>query len=106
MKRLLICLAIWDLSSSTIKGNSAEEIGQWSACGPTGAKYILDLAIDPLTPTTLYVATYSLGIYKSTDSGSSWFVSNNGLPYTNTSYGIEAVSWPLILLRRPRFTRV
>ena len=81
MRRLLICLAIWVLSSSTIKGNSAEEIGQWSACGPL-SELITDLAIDPLTPSTLYAATFLHGIYKSTDSGSSWFASNNGLPLT------------------------
>jgi photosystem II stability/assembly factor-like uncharacterized protein len=45
--------------------------------------YILNLAIDPITPSTIY-ASYSgdsdQGIVKSTDGGESWQVINTGLP--------------------------
>lgn len=36
--------------------------------------------IDPTTPTTLYVALYMSGIFKSTDGGESWTAVNRGLP--------------------------
>src|SRR5207247_391505 len=38
------------------------------------------LAIDPLTPTTLYAGTYGAGVFKSTDGGTSWIAANTGLP--------------------------
>ncbi|HUK56385.1 MAG TPA: hypothetical protein VLY20_06985 [Nitrospiria bacterium] len=37
------------------------------------------IAIDPVTPTTLYVGTDGGGVFKSTDGGSSWAPINNGL---------------------------
>jgi photosystem II stability/assembly factor-like uncharacterized protein len=38
------------------------------------------LAIDPLTPTTLYAGTWGSGVLKSTDGGESWYAVNTGLP--------------------------
>lgn len=40
---------------------------------------ILDLAIDPSTPSILYTGTRK-GVYKSTDNGENWMAINNGLP--------------------------
>jgi photosystem II stability/assembly factor-like uncharacterized protein len=37
------------------------------------------IAVDPVTPTTLYVATDGGGVVKSTDGGSTWAPINNGL---------------------------
>src|SRR5438128_6635374 len=37
-----------------------------------GGVMIPTLAIDPLTPTTLYAGTYGGGVFKSTDGGASW----------------------------------
>ena len=37
------------------------------------------LAIDPSTPSTLYAGTEGQGVFKSTDSGGSWFRANIGL---------------------------
>jgi hypothetical protein len=37
------------------------------------------LAIDPLTPTTLYAGTFSDGVFKSTNGGQSWSAINTGL---------------------------
>lgn len=39
---------------------------------------VTDLQIDPLTPTTVYLASTS-GVYKSTDAGVSWMPRNTGL---------------------------
>lgn len=37
------------------------------------------IAVDPLTPTTIYAGTRDQGIFKSTDGGASWADSSNGL---------------------------
>ncbi len=42
---------------------------------------IRKLAIDPRTPSTLYVGT-NLGVFKSTNRGAYWRVMNNGLSDT------------------------
>ncbi len=34
--------------------------------------YVWDLAIDPVTPSTLYVGTINGELFKSTDSGEAW----------------------------------
>ena len=49
-----------------------------------GSGYVYALAIDPVTPETLYAGVYdsvlfSQGVLKSTNSGASWFASNAGL---------------------------
>ena len=53
------------------------------------ARFVMALVIDPLTPTTLYVATLgdlgsgTSGVYKSTDGGNSWNRRVNGMAFTN-----------------------
>lgn len=45
---------------------------------------ICDIAVDPLTPATLYVGFCSgNGVYKSTDLGLTWNPANTGLPYAS-----------------------
>jgi len=58
-------------------------IGVWTSNGPEGG-FIQTLAIDPTTPSTLYVGTDG-GVFKSTDGGGSWSVANTGLSATNVS---------------------
>src|SRR6185369_12181501 len=41
--------------------------------------FVRILVIDPATPSTLYAATNSNGVYRSTDSGSTWNAINTGL---------------------------
>jgi Divergent InlB B-repeat domain len=50
----------------------------WTSLGPEGG-HITALAIDPLTPTTLYAGTEGSGVFQSTDGGSSWRAVNAGL---------------------------
>ena len=53
------------------------------------ARLVVALVIDPLTPSTLYVATLGSvgtsgnGVYKSTDGGNTWNQRNNGITHTN-----------------------
>lgn len=51
--------------------------------GITGLN-IAGMVINSNAPSTLYVLTYGSGVYKSTDSGSSWTAKNTGFP-TNKS---------------------
>jgi hypothetical protein len=48
------------------------------------------IAIDPVTPTTLYVGTY-FGVFKSTDGVGNWSQASTGL----TTAGIAALHKPL-----------
>ena len=50
--------------------------------GPFGGD-IRALAIDPVTPATLYAGTYSGGVFKSTNGGGSWSAVNAGLGNSN-----------------------
>ncbi|HEU4769744.1 MAG TPA: SBBP repeat-containing protein, partial [Pyrinomonadaceae bacterium] len=62
------------------------------------ARFIVALVIDPLTPTTLYVATIDSfggagGVYKTTDGGNSWNLRRNGMTNTNLrSLAIDPVT--------------
>ena len=50
----------------------------WASRGPEGGS-ITAVAVDPLTPSTVYAATYQAGVFKSTDGGLSWEERNEGL---------------------------
>ena len=76
------------LAALLASGASLAEAGinVWTSNGPEGG-VITALAIDPVTPTTLYAAsgTYyaaatGRGVFKSTDGGGSWTRINSGLP--------------------------
>src|SRR5437867_6257230 len=61
-------------SSMTAEGG----INSWTSIGPEGGS-IAALAIDPVTPGTLYAGT-SGGVFKSVSAGESWSAVNTGLP--------------------------
>jgi hypothetical protein len=67
-------------------------LNAWTSNGPNGpgAGTVLALAIDPLTPSTLYAGTYAGGIYKTTNSGGSWSADNGGL-------GVATSFWALAI---------
>ncbi|MCP5149223.1 MAG: thrombospondin type 3 repeat-containing protein [Chromatiales bacterium] len=43
----------------------------WAAVGPGPSPFLLALAVDPATPTTLHAAAFD-GVFRSTDAGVSW----------------------------------
>src|SRR5262249_8473139 len=47
---------------------------------------IRTLVVDPVTPATVYVATYGSGVQKSTDGGATWTSVNNGALPPGTAY--------------------
>lgn len=54
----------------------------WTSIGPGGGE-ITALAINPVTPSTVYAGTRSSGVFKSTNGGVSWSKVNNGLTSTS-----------------------
>jgi len=67
--------------SGRVSAQSKSEV--WQSIGPNlptefdSATY--DLAVDPQTPTTVYVGSRA-GVYKTIDAGAHWFAANTGLP--------------------------
>ncbi len=61
--------------------------GVWTTGGPYGGA-VTALAIDPMTPATVYAGTVSGGIFKSTNSGGTWTATNTGL----TSLGVATLA--------------
>lgn len=51
---------------------------KWSEIGIEKGLWINQIALDPIDPQIVYVATRGKGIFKSTDGGKSWTPSNNG----------------------------
>ena len=70
----------------------AAETGTWTRL-PLHATNVNSLAINPLTPTTLYAGTASGGVFRSTDSGDHWTAVNTGLssPWV-VSVGIDPLT--------------
>jgi photosystem II stability/assembly factor-like uncharacterized protein len=60
---------------------SADTGSAWSRVGPFGGN-VISLAIDPVSPKTLYAGTSYGGIYRSANGGSKWSPASTGL--TNT----------------------
>src|SRR5437016_8787981 len=78
VSRWVLLGALLVTSSMTAMGG----INSWTSIGPDGG-FIMALAIDPVTPATLYAGTYRGGVFKSTDGGESWSAVNTGLPDLN-----------------------
>jgi hypothetical protein len=86
MRILVIALS----SVLIVVSDAAAGWNQWTTMGPGGNP--LPVAIDPLTPATLYTAGPSdegSSIYKSTDGGAHWSASSDGL--TGLEVGALAV---------------
>src|SRR5258708_22002647 len=73
------------MSKSTDGGKSWSDI----STGLAGYGYVSALAIDPLTPTTLYAGTYGHDVFTSTDGGGSWSASATGLPHPGTALAVD-----------------
>jgi len=48
------------------------DVSGTSSPGPTGTNFVNTLAIDPLTPRTVYAGTYGDGVFRSLDGGDTW----------------------------------
>src|SRR3954462_13628866 len=65
---LLVLIALLSISQA---GSVSAGTNVWTSNGPEGGS-ITALAIDPVTPTTLYAVTWSNGMFKSTNGGGNW----------------------------------
>ena len=82
----LICVVLLVARAHTVHAG----INAWTSHGPATAA-IGALAIDPRTPSTLYAgAQLGGGVFKSTDTGSTWSAMNTGLP-ANSSVSALAI---------------
>src|SRR5213593_3553067 len=63
-------------------GVASAGVGVWTSSGPEGG-IINALAVDPVTPATVYSGTNGGGVFKSANGGGSWTVASTGLtnPY-------------------------
>jgi hypothetical protein len=82
MSRSAVLLALLAILG-TGRGAVWAGINEWTSLGPEGGN-ISSLAIDPQHPSTLYagidaIAGTGAQVFKSTDSGTSWFAANTGL---------------------------
>jgi photosystem II stability/assembly factor-like uncharacterized protein len=78
---LVLCFAL-SISGVVvcIPTTRAAETGTWTAVNTGLTDYeVKALAINPLTPTTLYAGMYGGGLFRSTDSGTTWSAVNAGL---------------------------
>ena len=75
-KVLLISLLTFLITSQAVPVSAVTNV--WTSLGPEGGN-ITALVINPNTPSTLYVGTYSSGVYKSMNSGGTWSAANTGL---------------------------
>ena len=89
----LTCLAIDPVSTSTVYAGTSAGVYKstnggrnWTAINNgLGALRIVEIVIDPITPTTLYAGSYDIsettanGVYKSTDGGTIWTRMSNGI---------------------------
>jgi len=81
--RYFVILAILALSASFLgvrfsRADSQQPSNQWVPVGPLGAA-VLTMVFDPMSSNTVYAGTFGGGVFKSTDTGSSWRAANSGL---------------------------
>jgi photosystem II stability/assembly factor-like uncharacterized protein len=79
-----------DAASDGAGGDGATPPPGWMPRGFSGV-VVQALAVDPATPSTVYVGTAGMGIYRSKDSGASWSPVDTGLPDANQTVASLAV---------------
>ena len=78
---------MWAVEVAVGAGNvwtSTDQGADWSQVTMPYENSVYNLVYDPVTPTMVYASSMAFGVYKSTDGGSTWAQSTNGL------YGVYA----------------
>jgi photosystem II stability/assembly factor-like uncharacterized protein len=85
-------------ASAALGGPAPAGVGRWTTSGPGGGD-IRAVAVDPTHPSTVYAGSwdyferFGAGVYKSTDSGRHWSLSNRGLRSTSVySLAVDPVT--------------
>lgn len=94
MKHILLILSF--LLLTTQFSISQDGVGVWTTTYNTTTR-IWGLAVDPVTPANIYVASYDAGVFKSTDAGTTWTNLNPGLTYTHLQCICISPSSPSVL---------
>jgi photosystem II stability/assembly factor-like uncharacterized protein len=68
------CAVVLVVASSTWA-----DLGRWTGEAQPGGGPIAAVAVDPSSPRVLYAATYTFGVFKSTDNAATWTPSSTGL---------------------------
>src|SRR2546428_12495377 len=85
--RSAVFILVWMIAALSFAGQD-----RWTSNGPEGG-LIMDLAVNPSEPATLYAATFGGGIYRSTNAGDAWKRVNNGVSdYFVRSLAIDPAS--------------
>ncbi|KAB8145684.1 hypothetical protein F8S13_00945 [Chloroflexia bacterium SDU3-3] len=98
MKHRMYYLLFFSLLLSMVLSQQAPAyagLNEWTALGLPGGK-IEDSAIDPTTPSNMYVAVWGNGVWRSSDGGATWASSSSGLP---TPYISQLYIDPLVPTR-------
>jgi photosystem II stability/assembly factor-like uncharacterized protein len=83
--RIASALTFSALLGLSLAGPATAGINRWTPLGPGGGGRVSALAVapsspnDPGAPETLYAAAFDAGLYKSTDGGTSWRWSADGM---------------------------
>ncbi len=78
--RLIVCwLAVGVFVALLVSGCAAGSAPTWQGVGPN-ARSIVSLALNPLSPPTLFAGSSGQGLFRSRDGGDTWAAVNNGLP--------------------------
>ncbi|MDP8206981.1 MAG: T9SS type A sorting domain-containing protein [Candidatus Electryonea clarkiae] len=72
--------------------NPISNAQEWIHNGPFGV-FVYTLAIDPIDTNIVYCGTRGRGIWKSVDSGETWFEINNGIPMREDTTFSEEWQW-------------
>jgi hypothetical protein len=70
-------------------------VNVWTSGGPT-AGYAYSVAVDPLTPATVYATAYP-GVFKSEDGGLTWFPSGLESAYRACDEYFPGPYWPIAI---------
>ena len=100
--RKVLLIGLLTLLTIAQVGTASAGTNVWSSNGPE-AGTIQALAIDPVTSTTLYAATFGGGVFKSTNGGGAWSaVNTSGLRDSKASWCFRTNS---VRLRHPPKSR-
>lgn len=79
---VILLISFAQIASAQIAPAQNDGVGVWTTTYTTTTR-IWGLAVDPVTPANIYIASYDAGIFKSTDAGATFNAANTGLTYTH-----------------------
>jgi photosystem II stability/assembly factor-like uncharacterized protein len=75
---VVILMVKFGLLATIIANTAHAGVNVWTPLGPEGGE-VWSIAINPMNPAIMYASTYFGRVYKSTNSGASWFSSSTSI---------------------------